>query len=44
MDRFPQCHNCTRNKDGICKKNNKPVKAESMVFGRCKFAKFVKED
>ena len=39
MNRFPQCHNCILNKNGICEKNHKPVKAESMIFGRCKFAK-----
>jgi len=41
MDRFPQCYKCQLNQNGICKHDNKPIKADSQIFGRCKFVKWV---
>ena len=39
MNRYPQCHTCKKNKEGICQKDKKPVESQSMVFGVCKYSK-----
>ena len=40
MDRYPQCHRCKLNKNGVCGHDNRPVKSESQIFGKCKFVKW----
>ena len=39
MNRYPQCHLCKLNSNGVCKHDGKPIKADSMRFTICKHRK-----
>jgi len=42
MNRYPQCHKCQLNQDGICKHDGKPIAQDAQIFGMCKHVKWIK--